>query len=142
MAPRTHQNSLIATLVATAVLIAGCVTAKVYDGPERPPGDIATIRLPVYDSGFPGLRIHKVDETLIPRLTNEVKVSPGMHNLLISCNFSEQLVTEHAHGRATLRFMAASGRSYKVRTSVSKGRCMLWIEDAATGAIVSEQVEG
>ena len=142
MALQTHQKSLIATLVGTAILVAGCGTTKVYDGAERPRGDVATIRLPFYDSGFPGLRIHKVDETLIPRFTNKVQISPGMHNLLISCNFSAQLVTEHTHGRATLRFMAASGGSYKVRTRVSRGRCVLWIEDAATGAVVSEQLEG
>ncbi|GMQ90263.1 MAG: hypothetical protein BMS9Abin10_0620 [Gammaproteobacteria bacterium] len=128
--------ALIALLGAS-----GCETTQSYPGPPRPSSELAVLTLPFYDAGFPGLRIHQVDDSAASSLATTFELLPGTHEILISCGYSRQLVTEHAYGRQRLRFTAQPGRVYKVRTRVRQGRCVMWVEDKAMQESVSEPVE-
>ncbi|NIP54892.1 MAG: hypothetical protein GWO26_23475 [Phycisphaerae bacterium] len=71
-------------------LFTGCISAphKAYEGPDRKPEEIATIKW-VYtgNNGFDGITVKKVDSKDLPSFTNSnrVNVLPGSHKLYVKC---------------------------------------------------------
>lgn len=128
--------------VALAALIetSGFETLKVYPGPSRPANEIATLVLPFYDAVFPGLRVHQIDNMPVSSAVTSFALLPATHEILISCDYSQQLVTEHSHGGERLHFNAKAGHVYKVHTRVRQGRCMMWVEEKVSQETVSEQI--
>jgi hypothetical protein len=135
-----HRTLLLGVALAALIETSGCETLKVYPGPPRSANEIATLVLPFYDAGFPGLRVHQIDNMPVSSAVTSFALLPATHEILISCGYSQQLVTEHSYGRERLRFHAKAGHVYKVRTRVRQGRCMMWVEDKVGQETVSEPI--
>lgn len=142
----TRDIRQIRWLTFTLVLIglvatAACGTTQHAPLSPATMNGIATVELPFYDSGFPGLRILRVDGTPA-RSSGPLELAPGVHELLISCDYMENVLSRRYFGRERLRFTAEGGHLYKVRSRRLGGRCTMWIEDTATGATVSQRIGG
>lgn len=97
------------------------------------------VELPFYDFGFSRLRIREVDNAPTAS-ARRFQLAPGIHELLVSCDYMEQVFTERYFGLELMRFTAEAGHVYKVRSRKLGGRCTMWIEDTTTGAIVSQKI--
>jgi hypothetical protein len=110
--------SRYAAIVALVVLGA-CATERVYQGPVRPPRELALIEgAPRINAGLPiAAVIRKVDERRIRFGYSRVTVAPGSHVLLIDCLMAE--------ARTTTRF--------EIEVDVEEGRRYRLVADSAPG---------
>ncbi len=95
------------------------------------------MQLPFFDSGFPHLRVEQVDGVTVPASTNRLELAAGVREVVLSCNYASQFVNPETFGRVRLHFDAQSGERYRVRTRPQRGRCAIWLEHEATGAVAS-----
>jgi hypothetical protein len=103
----------LATLVPlAALLLAGCATKRLYDGPRRADDEVARIDgSPAFNAGLPiAALIRKVDSSPISAGYSHVSVPPGPHTLLVDCLVYEA----HTTTRFDLDIDAESGSHYRL----------------------------
>ncbi|WP_116807164.1 hypothetical protein [Steroidobacter cummioxidans] len=108
------MKSFQATLLAsTAILVSGCMSAQLYDGPKRDRDEVARITGdPVVTAGSPvTVILRQVDGRDIGMTQTTVEVLEGTHNLLVDCRIAEtKAVSRHA-----LEVEVFGGRKYRLR---------------------------
>jgi hypothetical protein len=97
-------------LVLAALALAGCATERGYEGPARPPGELAVIEgAPSVNAGLPlAPLLRKVDERVVGVGYSRVQVAPGTHRVLVDCVMS----AEHTTTRFELSIETYPGRRY------------------------------
>lgn len=98
--------------VASLVLatLAGCGTARVYDGPKQPASELARIDGdPALNAGLPiAALIRKVDDKTIGVGYSHALVAPGKHLVLVDC----LVKASHVTTRFELTLEASAGERY------------------------------
>lgn len=107
---------LVASLI---VCLAGCGTARVYDGERREPDEVARIigDYPITAGAPVTVTLRQVDDRKVGLGENAVEVLPGVHRLLVDCRIAE---TE----RVSRHFIDAdvyAGRRYRLVAETSAG---------------------
>ena len=107
--------------LVVAVLLAGCVTTRLYDGPPLPASERAIVRAdPAVSAGLPvQVRLRQVDGRDIPLQTNAVELAPGAHELLVDCRVAES----GAVGRFALEVELAAGAEYRLVATATVRNC-------------------
>ena len=77
--------------LVAAVLLVGCTTERLYDGPPLPKEDRAIVRAdPVVSAGAPvQIRLRRVDGREVGVTARRVELPPGSHVLLVDCRIAE-----------------------------------------------------
>jgi hypothetical protein len=98
------------TLACAAITVAGCATQRGYDGPSKPPRDLAVIvGSPPISAGLPlAAVLRKVDDRVVVLGYSKVAVEPGEHHVLVDC----VMAATHATTRHELKFEVYPGRRY------------------------------
>jgi hypothetical protein len=97
----------------------GCMTAQVYDGPERGSDEVAVISGdPPITAGAPlTVVLRQVDGRTLRFGQTSVSVLPGSHSLLVDCRIAETRgVTRHS-----IETDVSAGRRYKLSAQTSAG---------------------
>ena len=112
---------LSATILFVALLISGCVTTRLYDGPPLPAVERAIVRAdPAISAGLPvQLRLRQVDGRDISLQTSAVELPPGAHELLVDCRVAES----GAVGRFDLEVDLEAGAEYRLVASATVRNC-------------------
>nr|WP_298727781.1 hypothetical protein [uncultured Steroidobacter sp.] len=100
-------------LAVAALLVSGCMSVRLYDGPKRDPDEVARITGdPVVTAGSPvTVVLRQVDGRDIGLTQTSVEVLEGTHNLLVDCRIAEtKAVSRHA-----LEVEVSGGRHYRLR---------------------------
>jgi hypothetical protein len=101
----------------------------------------ATVELPKYERGFPNLYVHKIDGVHTPTLAKKFEVSAGMHDLVLSCQYTGAFGTRAYFGRVLLNFEAKAEHAYEAHIEkVDKRRCDIQLVDKATKTVVSRLI--
>jgi len=107
-------KSVQSTLLAiTAILVSGCMSVQLYDGPKRDRDEVARITGdPVVTAGSPvTVVLRQVDGRDIGLTQTSVEVLEGTHTLLVDCRIAEtKAVSRHA-----LEVEVFGGRKYRLR---------------------------
>ena len=123
---------------ALVSLLLGCSTPPYL---ETPPvsGAKATVDLPRYEGGFPNLHIHKIDDVYTPTIAKKFDVTPGEHELILSCQYTAAFGGRPYFGRQTLKFTAQADHVYQARIDkVDKRHCDISLVDKSTKTVVSQ----
>ena len=108
------MKSVQSTLLAiTAILVSGCMSVQLYDGPKRDRDEVARITGdPVVTAGSPvTVVLRQVDGRDIGLTQTSVEVLEGTHTLLVDCRIAEtKAVSRHA-----LEVEVFGGRKYRLR---------------------------
>jgi len=126
----------MAIVIFVALAMAGCGTARMYDGPERAPSEVALIRP---KSILYGVKIVTVDECETGMLDRGVEVLPGKHVVHAEASAAGAIGGTDMW-LAYLTFEALAGHHYSVaaaRTGAINYVGWLWIEDDADGSLVT-----
>ncbi len=102
-----------AVLAFAAVLVSGCMSVQLYDGPTRDRDEVARISGdPVVTAGSPiTVVLRQVDGQDIGITQTSVEVLEGQHELLVDCRIAEtKSVSRHA-----LEVDVFGGRKYRLR---------------------------
>lgn len=100
-------------LAITAILVGGCMSVQLYDGPKRDRDEVARITGdPVVTAGSPvTVVLRQVDGRDIGLTQTSVEVLEGTHTLLVDCRIAEtKAVSRHA-----LEVEVFGGRKYRLR---------------------------
>lgn len=100
-------------LAFAAVLVSGCMSVQLYDGPKRDRDEVARISGdPVVTAGSPiTVVLRQVDGQDIGLTQTSVEVLEGRHELLVDCRIAEtKSVSRHA-----LQADVFGGRKYRLR---------------------------
>ncbi len=100
-------------LAIAAVVLGGCMSVQLYDGPKRDRDEVARISGdPVITAGSPvTVVLRQVDGRDIGVAQTTVEVLEGKHNLLVDCRIAEtKAVSRHA-----LEVEVYGGRNYRLR---------------------------
>lgn len=110
-----------APILFVALLLAGCVTTRVYDGPPLPASERAIVRAdPAVSAGLPvQVRLRQVDGRDISLQTSAVELAPGTHELLVDCRVAES----GAVGRFDLEVELAAGAEYRLVATATGRNC-------------------
>ena len=116
----TTRHRYIRVLL-TALLLTGCVTTRVYDGPPLPASERAIVRAdPAVSAGLPvQVRLRQVDGRDISLQTSAVELAPGAHELLVDCRVAES----GAVGRFDLEVELAAGAEYRLVATATARNC-------------------
>lgn len=108
-------------LILVAVLLAGCATERLYDGPRLASDERATVRAdPVFSAGAPvQLRLRQVDGREIGLSTSKVELPPGNHRLIVDCRIAESGSVR----RFTLAADLGAGRRYRLVADTTARNC-------------------
>jgi hypothetical protein len=108
-------------ILLMALLLTGCVTTRVYDGPPLPASERAIVRAdPAVSAGLPvQLRLRQVDGRDISMQTSAVELAPGAHTLLVDCRVAES----GAVGRFDLEVDLAAGAEYRLVATATARNC-------------------
>jgi hypothetical protein len=108
-------------LLALAVLLAGCATARPYDGPPLPAGESATVRAdPIVSAGLPvQLRIRSVDGREVGLAASKIELPPGRRVLLVDCRVAESGSVR----RFTVEAELEPGRRYRLVAEATARNC-------------------
>ena len=126
--------------VAFVLLLFGCNTPPYL---ETPPvsGAKATVDLPWYEGGFPNLHVHKIDDVYTPTIAKKFDVTPGEHEIILSCQYTGAFGTRAYFGRQMLKFTAQADHVYQARIDkVDKRNCDISLVDKSTKTIVSQVI--
>ena len=107
--------------LVVAVLLAGCVTTRGYDGPPLPASERAIVRAdPVVSAGLPvQVRLRQVDGRDISLQTSAVELAPGAHELLVDCRVAES----GAVARFDMEVELAAGAEYRLVATATVRNC-------------------
>ena len=99
----------------TAVLVGGCMSVQLYDGPKRERDEVARISGdPVVTAGSPvTVVLRQVDDRDIGVAQTSVEVLEGKHTLLVDCRIAETKSTS----RLLLEVEVFGGRHYRLRAT-------------------------
>ncbi len=80
---------------ASLLLLGACATERAYEGPQRPPGELAVIEgAPRVNAGLPmAPLLRKVDDRVVGLGYARVSVAPGTHRVLVDCVMSQTHTT-------------------------------------------------
>ena len=111
------MRAVLAALLPLA--LAACATLRVYDGPERPAGELARIDgSPALNAGLPlAAIIRKVDATTIGVAYSRVLVLPGSHAVLVDC----LMKATHTTTRFELKLEVAAGDHFALEPESAPG---------------------
>lgn len=126
--------------VLATLLPLGCTTPSYL---ETPPvsGAKATVKLPWYEGGFPNLHIHKIDDVYTPTIAKKFNVTPGEHEVILSCQYTGAFGTRAYFGLQLLKFTAQANHMYQARIDkVDKTHCDIALVDKSTKTVVSEVI--
>lgn len=126
--------------IAFVLLLLGCSTPPYL---ETPPvsGAKATVDLPWYEGGFPNLHIHKIDDVYTPTIAKKFDVTPGQHELILSCQYTGAFGARAYFGRQILKFTAQADHVYQARIDkVDKRHCDISLVDKSTKTVVSQVI--
>ncbi|HXV40214.1 MAG TPA: hypothetical protein VD701_04540 [Steroidobacteraceae bacterium] len=117
---KLRTGTMFATLPA-ALLVASCVTTRVYDGPKLPASERAIVRAdPAVSAGLPvQVRLRQVDGRDLPLQTSAVELAPGAHQLLVDCRVAES----GAVGRFDLEVELVAGAEYRLVATATVRNC-------------------
>lgn len=103
----------LSLLTIAAVLLGGCMSVQLYDGPKRDRDEVARITGdPVVTAGSPvTVVLRQVDGRDIGLTQTSVELLEGKHNLLVDCRIAET----KAVSRHSLEVEVYGGRSYRLR---------------------------
>ena len=116
----------IATVLAVACGVQGCMTAQTYEGERRARDEVARINGDLrVTAGAPiSVILRRVDEQVLTVSQNSVDVLPGKHTLLVDCRVQEtgsvtrySLEQDFFAGR-TYRLVAETGPGLRECTAV------------------------
>lgn len=113
MKPLALKPVRFSLLVLAAVLVGGCMSVQLYDGPKRARDEIARISGdPVITAGSPiTVVLRQVDGTDINVAQTTVEVLEGKHQLLVDCRIAETKRTS----RHALEVEVFGGGKYRLR---------------------------
>jgi hypothetical protein len=105
-------------VIASLLLLAGCMTFKGYEGPRLPLDEVARVQGDYkMRAGAPvSLLLRQVDGLTVDVRFSEVDLLPGTHSLLIDC-----VVAGGAGGRHRLEVDLAAGRRYVIVSETGPG---------------------
>ncbi len=127
-------------LASTVLILAGCSTPPYMQTPPVVDAK-ATVELPRYEGGLPNLHIHKIDDVHTPTLAKKFEVSAGVHDLVLSCQYTGAFGTRAYFGRVLLNFEAKAEHAYEARIEkLDKRRCDIQLVDKATKTVVSRLI--
>lgn len=103
----------LSALAMTAVLLGGCMSVQLYDGPKRDKDEVARITGdPVVTAGSPvTVILRQVDGRDIGVTQTSVEVLEGKHSLLVDCRIAET----KGGSRHSLDVEVFGGRKYRLR---------------------------
>jgi hypothetical protein len=103
----------LSALAMTAVLLGGCMSVQLYDGPKRDRNEVARITGdPVVTAGSPvTVILRQVDGHDIGVTQTSVEVLEGKHSLLVDCRIAET----KGGSRHALEVEVFGGRKYRLR---------------------------
>jgi hypothetical protein len=104
-----------------ALLLAGCATERLYDGPPLPAGESAIVRAdPVLSAGAPvQLRLRQVDGRAVGISASKVELPPGSHRLLVDCRIAESGSVR----RFTVQAELEAGGRYRLVADTTARNC-------------------
>lgn len=110
-----------APIFFVALLLSGCVTTRVYDGPPLPASERAIVRAdPAVSAGLPvQVRLRQVDGRDVSLQTSAVELAPGAHELLVDC----RVVESGAVGRFDLEVELVAGGEYRLVATATGRNC-------------------
>lgn len=118
---------LAAVLVATA--IAGCGTAKLYEG-QKSAGELAIIRgdlkVPAFDGGK--VLLKAVDDESVSVNNNRASVAAGEHTVTIACRLPSEQIT----GTNKVTFTAFAAHVYRLELEKTGDGCRGHVLDLTT----------
>lgn len=133
------------TITVLLVLLASCASTKQYEGPTRPPEEIAilentTMTGPVVinqiNGNFRGVGIVKqfefVPGTITLMVTYNPADKPNPGKIDLECDTSYVPVS----------FSAEAGRRYKIGYELEQAQWKVWVLDVESKKIVSDKVVG
>ncbi|GMQ90520.1 MAG: hypothetical protein BMS9Abin10_0908 [Gammaproteobacteria bacterium] len=143
-----RRHILFGLLIVIAAAGSGCQTNEYYVGPQpvqsgtpKNRNDVAVLSFPTYDGGYPNLALERVDGDFTPTLEKKFQLQPGLHELVITCDYTGAFGTKHYFGRQRLAFTAEAGRRYKAQVDKEKRgqrRCSVQLLDSSTKTVVSK----
>lgn len=134
------MKSVRPVLLLALVLWTGCAAPyRAYQGPRRPPNQVAVIRL---DSDASRLSFGHIDGVQLSRFVREIRVLPGAHSIQVlgyqdTGPFGVHLLEPQA---GTLSVTVIPGHAYVVKatgTNVGSRGIAPWVEDKATKEVVA-----
>lgn len=156
--PRTPSGFGAFCSLASLLLLGltGCVTERAYQGPPRPPEQIAIIKpgFKNFNEGFaqawtgetPHIYIFRCDGRRLERpvwdpASDRLEVLPGAHTLSLTYELSSDvgtgyLVTSHSTV-GTVTFTATAGHVYVARAVEDKDGWTAEIVDTASGEVLA-----
>jgi hypothetical protein len=108
-----------ATVLASALMCAGCMTQQLYDGPKLQSDEVAHISGDLrFTAGVPvSALLRQVDGRTLSVSESAVDVLPGSHRLLVDCRVQETGTTT----RHSLEVEVDAGRRYRLIADTSPG---------------------
>lgn len=127
-------------LASAALVLISCGTPPYMQAPAVIDAK-ATVELPMYEGGFPNLHVHKIDDVHVPTLAKKFEVSAGVHQLVLSCQYTGAFGTRAYFGRVLLKFEAQAEHTYEARIQkLDKRRCDIQLVDKSTKTVVSQLI--
>ena len=110
-----------ARVLASALLLAGCATERLYEGGSLPAGEAAIVRAdPAVSAGLPvQVRLRRVDGREVGVSTSRVELPPGPHELLVDCRVAESGSVR----RFTVAAQLEPGRRYRLVAETTARNC-------------------
>jgi hypothetical protein len=107
--------------LASAILLAGCGTQRMYEGPPLAKDERAIVRAdPVVSAGAPvQLRLRQVDGQDVSLSASKVELPPGTHKLLVDCRIAES----GSVGRFTVEAELEAGGHYRLVANTTARKC-------------------
>jgi hypothetical protein len=119
----------------SVILLSGCGTMQVYEGPKRASHEVAVITSNLLAGLFDTAYILQIDGKDLGATDDNVEVLPGKHTVKIGV--STGLGYQQYIGNKTISFEAIAGHTYQVNGKIRKGDTFAWIEDKNTGELVA-----
>jgi hypothetical protein len=106
---------------AAALLLAGCGTQRMYEGPPLAEDERAIVRAdPVVSAGAPvQLRLRQVDGQDVGLSSSKVELPAGKHTLLVDCRIAES----GSVGRFTVEAELEAGGHYRLVANTTARKC-------------------
>lgn len=116
---------------------------KAYDGAVLSSDEISVIR-PDMEKAFTQVRILKINDYAVGKLTPSLQVLPGQNTISVQVTLDHPYLRKYFCFCETLTFEAAPGESYTVYGKISPLLITgyIWVErDRAPGQIVVESIK-
>jgi hypothetical protein len=107
--------------VTLALLLTGCATERLYEGPPLAADERAVVRAdPIVSAGAPvQLRLRLVDGREVGLSTSKVELAPGKHTFVVDCRIAES----GSVGRFTVEAEVEAGGRYRLVAITTARNC-------------------